>query len=112
MIFGSAHAAVAAAPATGQVALTASTRTAQAGIRASKSDSSLMAEAINTNNVAQARAILLRHGFTADQLQGASLVLVDSTHGGQGPQRVPSSGTTVTITCCPLWVTIKTSKPK
>ena len=47
------------------------------------------------------KLILIKHGLTMQQLDGAEIVLRDET-GGAGATRIKS----ITITCCPLTITI------
>jgi hypothetical protein len=82
----------------------ASAVTAQAVIQASRTELQQMASAVRSHNQAQASAILLRHGFTPQQLQGATIKLVDQTGGGGNnlrPIRV-----TIQVTCCPPTIVI------
>jgi len=90
-----------------QPAVLASAKTAQAGILASNKDLSLMEGAIHANNVAQARSILLRHGFTAQELQGATIVLVSQAQSSSGRQtKKPKITLSISIQFKPLKITI------
>jgi len=48
--------------------------TAQAAIEASPQDLKLMVSAIKAQSVSQSRAVLLRHGFTTQQLEGGVMI--------------------------------------
>ncbi|MGA8534131.1 MAG: hypothetical protein WB615_08495 [Candidatus Tumulicola sp.] len=54
--------------------LEATAKSAQAAIEASPTDLKAMVSAIKMRSVAQARSILVRHGFTAAQLEGGIMV--------------------------------------
>jgi hypothetical protein len=54
--------------------LQATAATAQAAIQASPQDLKLMVSAIKAQSVSQSRAVLLRHGFTEQQLEGGVTV--------------------------------------
>ena len=82
----------------------ASARKAQAAIQASKQDQRQLAAAVRAHNQAAARELLLRRGFTAQQLQGATIVLVDKTGAGGG--HAERLKVTIVVTCCPLTITI------
>ena len=48
------------------------------------------------------RALLEKHGFSARQLEGAKIVLRDTTGGGEA-QKIK---VTIETSCCPLTITI------
>ncbi len=54
--------------------LQATAATAQAAIAASPQEMKLMVSAIKEQSVSQSRAVLLRHGFTEQQLEGGVMV--------------------------------------
>ena len=68
----------------------------------------MLASAVKSHNDAMVRQILERHGFTAQQLQSATLVLVD--HAGAPPPK-PNAALKVTIevSCCPLKIVVTIS---
>jgi hypothetical protein len=57
---------------------------AQARIHANKNDRDQLRRAIKTNEVALAKQVLLRNGFTAEDLENAKISLL--TGGGKGDQ--------------------------
>jgi hypothetical protein len=79
---------------------------AKASIQASPSEKQALLKAVRSNNAEEAKAILLRNGFTEKQLEGVSFSFEDTT-GGKG--NVESFSWEITIKCCPLEITIKIS---
>ena len=73
-------------------------------IQASTTDKQALVRAVRTKNTDAASTLLLKNGFTAAQLQGAKIVLVDNTGGGSGPAE--KIKITITVKCCPLNITI------
>jgi hypothetical protein len=75
-----------------------------ASIQASSTDKQSMVRAVRTKNRDTASALLLKNGFTAKQLQGASIILTDNTGGGGGSAE--KIKITITAKCCPASITI------
>jgi len=69
---------------------------AQARIRGNEGDSDQLKRAVKTNEVALAREILLRNGFTAKDLENAKITL--RTGGGKGGEDTIE----LSVTCCDL----------
>ncbi|MBI1180652.1 MAG: hypothetical protein GC201_08840 [Alphaproteobacteria bacterium] len=82
-----------------------SAKEAQAKLNAPPPDALVLARAARSKNVDAAKQVLLRNGFTAQQLEGATVVLEDQTGGGV---LTPESRISITIeaSCCPLKITI------
>jgi hypothetical protein len=77
---------------------------AQARIRANKDDRDQLIIAVKTNEVASAKQVLLRNGFTAEDLQDAKITL--RTGGGKGGE----DEIEISATCCdPKEITIRRS---
>ena len=77
---------------------------AQARIRANKDDRDQLMRAIKTNEVALAKEVLLRNGFTAEDLENAKITL--RTGGGKGGE----DELEISATCCdPKEITIQRS---
>jgi hypothetical protein len=77
---------------------------AQARIHANKDDRDQLMGAIKTNEVALAKQVLLRNGFTAEDLQDAKITL--RTGGGKGGK----DEIEISATCCdPKEITIRRS---
>jgi hypothetical protein len=77
---------------------------AQARIRANKDDRDQLMRAIKTNEVALAKEVLLRNGFTAEDLENAKITL--RTGGGKGGE----DDIVISATCCePKEITIQRS---
>ena len=75
---------------------------AQARIRANKEDRDQLMIAVKTNEVASAKQILLRNGFTAEDLENAKITL--RTGGGKGGE----DEIEISATCCdPKEITIQ-----
>ena len=72
----------------------------QRGIGSSSADLKALLKAAKTHDNATAKLILIKHGLTAQQLDGAVIVLKNDT--GGNATRIKS----ITITCCPLTITI------
>lgn len=72
---------------------------AEARINASEREMAAMAAAAKSRNVAQARSILLRNGFTPDQLEGVPIRFDHSGGGGGGAERIKSIE--IKFKCCP-----------
>lgn len=77
-------------------------REAQARIRGNEGDSDQLKRAVKTNEVALAKEILLRNGFTAKDLENAKISL--RTGGGKGGE----DKIEISVTCCdPKEITIQ-----
>ena len=77
---------------------------AQARIHANKDDRDQLMEAVKTNEVALAKQVLLRNGFTAEDLEDAKITL--RTGGGKGGE----DEIEISATCCdPKEITIQRS---
>jgi hypothetical protein len=77
---------------------------AQARIHANKDDRDQMMRAVKTNEVALAKEVLLRNGFTAEDLENAKISL--RTGGGKGGK----DEIEISATCCdPKEITIQRS---
>ena len=77
---------------------------AQARIRANKDDRGELMRAIKTNEVPLAKEVLLRNGFTAEDLENAKITL--RTGGGKGRE----DEIEISATCCdPREITIQRS---
>src|SRR6476646_134385 len=77
---------------------------AQARIHANKDDRDQLMIAVKTNEVAMAKQVLLRNGFTAEDLENAKITL--RTGGGKGGQ----DELEISATCCdPKEITIQRS---
>ena len=79
-----------------------SAKAAQASIKASRADTAALAEAVKAKDDSQARALLQKHGFSARQLEGAKIVLVDKS-GGSSAQKTKVK---IDVSCCPLTIII------
>jgi hypothetical protein len=77
---------------------------AQAQIHANKDDRGALMQAIKTNEVILAKQVLLRNGFTAEDLEKAKIIL--RTGGGKGGK----DEIEISATCCePKEITIQRS---
>jgi maltose-binding protein MalE len=77
---------------------------AQARIHANKDDRDELKRAVKTNEVAVAKQVLLRNGFTAEDLENAKITL--RTGGGKGGE----DEIEISATCCePKEITIQRS---
>jgi len=77
---------------------------AQARIHANKDDRDQLMIAVKTNEVASAKQVLLRNGFTAEDLENAKITL--RTGGGKGGE----DEIEISATCCdPKEITIRRS---
>jgi hypothetical protein len=75
---------------------------AQARIHANKDDRDALMQAIKTNEVALAKQVLLRNGFTAEDLENAKITL--RTGGGKGGENEIE----ISATCCePKEITVQ-----
>jgi hypothetical protein len=75
---------------------------AQARIHANKDDRNLLRRAVKTNEVPVAKQVLLRNGFTAEDLENAKITL--RTGGGKRGEDDPE----ISATCCdPKEITIR-----
>jgi hypothetical protein len=75
---------------------------AQARIRANENDLGQLKRAIKLNEASLAKQVLLRNGFTAEDLENAKITL--RTGGGKGPE------IEISATCCdPKEITIQRS---
>jgi hypothetical protein len=97
-----ASSATVAAPNVAQ--LQAAADKSSAKIQASSSDKQSLVRAVRTKNTDAASTLLLKNGFTAQQLQGAKIELIDHTGGGSGPAE--KIKITITVKCCPPNITI------
>jgi hypothetical protein len=77
---------------------------AQARIHANKDDRDQLMTAVKTNEVVLAKQVLLRNGFTAEDLENAKIIL--RTGGGKGGE----DEIEISATCCdPKEITIQRS---
>ena len=77
---------------------------AQARVHANKDDRGELIRAVKTNEVASAKEVLLRNGFTAEDLENAKITL--RTGGGKGGEVEIE----ISATCCdPKEITIQRS---
>jgi hypothetical protein len=77
---------------------------AQARIHANKDDRDQLMAAVKTNEVPLAKQVLLRNGFTAEDLENTKITL--RTGGGKGGE----NGIEISATCCdPKEITIQRS---
>jgi len=76
---------------------------AQARIHAHKEDRDQLIRAVKTNEVASAKEVLLRHGFTAKDLENAKITL--RMGGGKGSK----DEIEISASCCPKEITIQRS---
>src|SRR6266850_4393783 len=77
---------------------------AQARIHANQDDRDELMRAVKTNEVPLAKQVLLRNGFTAEDLENAKITL--RTGGGKGSE----DGIEISATCCdPKEITIQRS---
>ncbi|MBV8118149.1 MAG: hypothetical protein JOZ01_09230, partial [Candidatus Eremiobacteraeota bacterium] len=74
MLAGNAAAATMSSHAAELAQLQATAKSAQAAIAASPSEYKTMVSAIKMQSVSQSRAVLVRHGFTMQQLEGGVTV--------------------------------------
>jgi hypothetical protein len=79
-----------------------SAKAAQAAIGTSRGDKAALVKAVRAKDESQVRSVLQKHGFSARQLEGAKIVLVDTTQGAE-PQKTK---VTIEASCCPLTITI------
>ena len=76
---------------------------AQARIHANKDDRDQLMRAVKTNEVALAKQVLLKNGFTTEDLENAKITL--RTGGGKGEDEIE-----ISATCCnPKEITIQRS---
>jgi len=86
-------------------------------IQASTADKKELVDSVRSKNQDTIKAVLLRNGFTAEQLKDAKIVLNDNTGGKGGAEREKLKATThgaeseklkITIkgSCCPMTITI------
>ena len=76
----------------------------QRGIGSNSADLKALLKAAKTHDTATPKLILMKYGLTAQQLDGAVIVLKNDT--GGSATRIKS----ITITCCPLTITIVFSR--
>lgn len=102
---GKNHSHAAAAPSSADAAsLQKKANEAQARIHGNQGDSDQLMKAVKTNEVALAKEILVRNGFTAKDLENAKISL--RTGGGKGGE----DKITISVTCCdPKEITIQRS---
>jgi hypothetical protein len=79
-----------------------SAKAAQAAIGASRGEKTSLVKAVKAKDESEVRSLLQKHGFSARQLEGAKIVLVDNTQGAE-PQKTK---VTIEASCCPLTITI------
>ena len=79
-----------------------SAKAAQAAIRTSRADKAALVEAVKAKDESKVRSLLQKHGFSARQLEGAKIVLVDNTQGAEAQK----TKVTIEASCCPLTITI------
>ena len=97
------HAADAPSPAHAALLQKKATQ-AQARIQANKDDRDQLMRAVKTNEVALAKQVLLKNGFTAEDLENAKITL--RTGGGKGGE----DEIEISATCCdPKEITIQRS---
>jgi len=75
-------------------------------IQASTADKKALVDSVRSKNQDTVKAVLLRNGFTAEQVKDAKIVLNDHTGGKGGAE-----GIIITIkgSCCPMTITITLS---
>ncbi len=71
-----------------------------AKINASATEKKAMIDAVRAKNADQQRAILLRNGFTAEQLKGAKIESIDRS------STVHLGSVKISVSCCPPTITI------
>jgi hypothetical protein len=76
---------------------------AKARIQASATEKKALLDAVRSKNTDQAKAVLLKNGFTAEQVKDAKIVLHDNT-GGRGPAE--KIKVEISPDCCPLTLVI------
>jgi hypothetical protein len=79
-----------------------SAKAAQTAIGASRGDKAAFVKAVRAKDESKVRSLLQKHGFSARELEGAKIVLVDTTNGAE-PQKTK---VTIEASCCPLTITI------
>ena len=90
------------APSSDAASLQKKANEVQARIRGNEGDSDQLKKAVKTNEVALAKQILLRNGFTAKDLEDAKISL--RTGGGKGGE----DKIEISVTCCdPKEITIQ-----
>jgi hypothetical protein len=110
-----APAQTAAKPNTGPTAtvntaqLQATANKAAASIRVKPIEMKAMANAAQTKNTNMAKAILVRNGFTAQQLEGATIEFKNSGQGGAGGGSQQKTDIRIDVSCCPLRIVITIS---
>ena len=85
-----------------QASVEKSAKAAQAAIRTSRADKAALVEAVKAKDESKVRSLLQKHGFSARQLEGAKIVLVDNTQGAEAQK----TKVTIEASCCPLTITI------
>jgi hypothetical protein len=83
--------------------LQAAAAKAQASIQASAAETKAIVAAVRAKNEDQAKSVLLKSGFTAKQIEGAKIVLVDDTGGKDTMARIHVH---VSVTGPPWTITI------
>ncbi len=76
---------------------------ASARIQTSDADKKELLACVQSKNTEQTKALLLRNGFTAKQLEGAMFEFQDNTGGKGTPQNIKI---TIGATCCPPKIVI------
>ena len=72
-------------------------------IQASTADKKELVDSVRSKNQDTIKAVLLRNGFTAEQVKDAKIVLNDHTGGKGGTERIK---VTIKGSCCPMTITI------
>jgi hypothetical protein len=73
----------------------------QKGLESNSADIKALIMAAKTQDQASPKLLLMKYGLTKQQLNGAAIVIQNDT--GPNATRIKS----ITITCCPLTITIK-----
>lgn len=92
-----------AAPAFDKVQYQATSDKASARIQASDVDKKALLASVRSKNTDLAKALLLKNGFTAKQLEGAKIEFKDKTGSQGSPQKIKIE---IGADCCPLVVVI------
>lgn len=87
--------------------LQTSARQATGRILASPADNKALVDAVRSKNQDTVKAVLQRDGFTAGQIEGATLELNDNTGGKGGAEGIKI---TITASCCPPRIVIVISR--
>ena len=76
-------------------------------IQASTADKKALVDSVRSKNQDTVKAVLLRNGFTAEQVKDAKIVLNDNTGGQGGAEGIKI---TITASCCPATIVIIISR--